>query len=84
VRSILRGMTLLEDVRVLRPGDAGWDEARRPWNLSVDQRPAAVVEATSPEDVQAVLRSGMRVAPQATGHGSELLPDLEGAVLLKT
>ena len=77
-------MTLLEDVRVLRPGDAGWDEARRPWNLSVDQRPAAVVEATSPEDVQAVLRSGMRVAPQATGHGSELLPDLEGAVLLKT
>ena len=55
-----------------------------PGTSSVDQRPAAVVEAAGVEDVQAVLRSGMRVAPQATGHGSELLPDLEGAVLLKT
>src|SRR3954471_14243661 len=70
--------------RVVLPDDAGWDEARRSWNLSVDQHPAAVVEAAGAEDVQAVLRSGLRVAPQATGHGSEALPDLEGAVLLKT
>jgi FAD/FMN-containing dehydrogenase len=82
-RPILDGMTLLTDGAV-RPGDPGWDEARRGWNLAVDQRPAAVVEAASVEDVQAVLRSGARVAPQATGHGSELLPDLDGAVLLKT
>ena len=27
---------------VYGPGDAGWDEARRAWNLAVDQRPAAV------------------------------------------
>jgi FAD/FMN-containing dehydrogenase len=92
-RPILDGMTtrhiearLLDGVRgrVVLPDDAGWDEARRSWNLSVDQRPAAVVEAAGAEDVQAVLRSGLRVAPQATGHGSEGLPDLEGAVLLKT
>jgi FAD/FMN-containing dehydrogenase len=77
---------LLDGVRgrVVLPDDAGWDEARRSWNLAVDQRPAAVVEAAGPEDVQAVLRAGLRVAPQATGHGSEALPDLEGAVLLKT
>ncbi len=77
---------LLDGVRgrVVLPDDAGWDEARRSWNLSVDQRPAAVVEAASAEDVQTVLRSGLRVAPQATGHGSEGLPDLEGTVLLKT
>jgi FAD/FMN-containing dehydrogenase len=77
---------LLDGVRgrVVLPDDAGWDEARRSWNLSVDQRPAAVVEAAGAEDVQAVLRSGLRVAPQATGQGSEGLPDLEGAVLLKT
>ncbi len=68
----------------VRPGDPDWDEARRSWNLAIDQRPAAVVEAASVEDVQAVLRSGARVAPQATGHGSELLPELEDAVLLKT
>ena len=77
---------LLDGVRgrVVLPDDAGWDEARRSWNLSVDQRPAAVVEAAGAEDVQAVLRSGLRVAPQATGHGSEGLPDLDGVVLLKT
>jgi FAD/FMN-containing dehydrogenase len=70
--------------RVVVPDDAGWDEARRGWNLAVDQRPAAVVEAAGAEDVQVVLRSGLRVAPQATGHGSEGMPDLDGAVLLKT
>src|SRR5918998_1554869 len=77
---------LLDGVRgrVVLPDDAGWDDARRGWNLSVDQRPAAVVEAAGPEDVQAVLRAGLRVAPQSTGHGSELLPDLDGVVLLKT
>jgi hypothetical protein len=64
--------------------DPRWDEARRCWNLAVDQRPDAVVVATCAEDVQAVLRSGARGAPQATGHGSELLPGLDGVVLLKT
>jgi FAD/FMN-containing dehydrogenase len=73
---------------VTLPGDPGWDAARRSWNLSVDQRPAAVVEAAGVADVQAVVRlagrDGFRVAPQATGHGSEALGPLDGAVLLKT
>src|SRR5262249_57105244 len=66
------------------PTDPGWDEARRSWNLAVDQRPAAVVEAAGPADIAALLRAGLRVAPQATGHGSELLGPLDDAVLLKT
>ena len=74
--------------RLTLPGDSGWDAARRAWNLSVDQRPAAVVEAASAEDVQAVVRAavggGLRVAPQATGHGAEALGPLDDAVLLKT
>jgi FAD/FMN-containing dehydrogenase len=74
--------------RVVLPDDPTWDGARRSWNLSVDQRPAAVVEAAGVEDVQAVVRLaarfGLRVAPQATGHGSEALGPLDGAVLLKT
>jgi FAD/FMN-containing dehydrogenase len=74
--------------RVTLPSDPGWDDARRSWNLSVDQHPAAVVEAAGPEDVQAVVQSaareGLRVAPQATGHGSEPLGPLDGAMLLKT
>ena len=70
------------------PGDEGWDEARSCWNLSVDQRPAGVVAATGPEDVQAAVqfaaRAGLRIAPQSTGHGSEVLGALEGSLLLKT
>src|SRR5689334_18247071 len=33
--------------RVLLPGDAGFDAARRPWNLAVEQPVAAVVEAAA-------------------------------------
>jgi FAD binding domain len=74
--------------RVTLPGEPGWDAARRSWNLSVDQNPAAVVEPATPEDVEAVIRfaaeNGLRVAPQSTGHGSESLPPLDGALLMKT
>jgi len=74
--------------RVVLPTHAGWDEARQGWNLAVDQRPAAVVEAADAEDVHAVVRiatqTGLRVAPQSTGHGAEALGPLDGALLLKT
>src|SRR3954468_19265621 len=74
--------------RVVLPDDPAWDDARTPWNLSVDQRPAVVAEAADAADVQAVVAAaraaGLRVAPQATGHGSEALGPLDGAVLLKT
>lgn len=70
------------------PADDGWDRARSSWNLAVDQRPAAIVEAAGPEDVQAAVqfaaRGGLRIAPQSTGHGSELLGPLDDALLLKT
>ncbi|HET6507581.1 MAG TPA: FAD-binding protein [Baekduia sp.] len=78
------------DGRLALPGDAAYDDARRGWNLAVDQRPAAVAHAASAVDVQAVVRHAravdLRVAPQATGHGSEALDldALRGAILLKT
>ena len=60
--------------RVVGPQDSGWDEAPRAWNLSVDQRPAAVAMPESPEDVVAVIEvareHGLRVAPQGTGHSA--------------
>lgn len=84
----------LEDLRselsgmLTGPNDPDWDSARGCWNLSVDQRPVAVVAAAGTEDVQAAVRfaaqNGLRVAPQSTGHGAEPLPSLEGALLLKT
>src|SRR5687768_5404544 len=41
---------------VVTPGDASWDDARRAWNLALDQRPELVVQAESAEDVAAVVR----------------------------
>jgi len=62
------------------PGDPGYDAARSPWNLAVDQRPAAVAVPRSVEEVSAVVRaaaaSGLRVAPQSTGHGAGPLSDI--------
>jgi FAD/FMN-containing dehydrogenase len=72
--------------RVVGPEDPGWDEARRPWNLSVDQHPAAVAMPESTQDVVAVVHiareRGLRVAPQGTGHGAQSRASLEGSVLV--
>ena len=69
-------------------GDGGYDEARRAWDLVVDQRPAVVVYAESAVDVVRAVRfarsQGMRIAPQSTGHGAGPVESLEGAMLLKT
>ena len=76
------------DGRLIDPEDPQWDEARLAWNLSVDQRPAAVALPESADDVIAVVRTarehGLRVAPQGTGHGASSTGSLEDAVLLKT
>src|SRR5262245_17712014 len=74
--------------RLVVPGDDDWDRARGCWNTACDLRPVAVVEAASAGDVVATVRAarraGLRVAPQATGHGAEALGALDGTVLLKT
>jgi FAD/FMN-containing dehydrogenase len=74
--------------RVVLPGDARYDDARTPWNLAVDQRPAAVALPRTVEEVSRVIRAaaaqGLRVAPQSTGHGAAPLAGrLDGAVLLR-
>ncbi|MGZ4638646.1 MAG: FAD-binding oxidoreductase [Actinomycetes bacterium] len=73
---------------VHRRGDAGYDDARVPWNVAVDQRPAAVAYPASPaevaEVVRAARRAGLRVAPQGTGHNAGPLGALEDVVLLRT
>jgi len=72
--------------RVVGPQDARWDEARRAWNLAVDQRPAAVAMPQSPDDVVAVIEvareHGLRVAPQGTGHSAAPRASLERSVLV--
>jgi FAD/FMN-containing dehydrogenase len=72
---------------LVHPHDPGWDEVRRAWNLAVDQQPAAVALPESVEDVIAVVRwarsRGLRIAPQATGHGAGAMGSLAHTVLVK-
>ena len=78
----------LLDGDAVAPGDVDWDEARLAWNLTVDQRPAAVVLPESAADVAATVAfakaHGLRVAPQGTGHGASAIGDMSDTILLKT
>ena len=73
---------------VVLPKDVRFDEARRAWNLAIDQRPAAVAFPESPHDVTAAVlfarEFGLRVAAQGTGHGAGPLGSLDDTILLKT
>jgi FAD/FMN-containing dehydrogenase len=85
VRSTLR-TAASSDVLVF-PTDPGWDEARRAWNLAVDQRPAVVALPESVEDVVAAVdyarTLGLRIAVQGTGHGAPGR-SLDGTMLVNT
>jgi hypothetical protein len=79
LRTLVRG-------RVLLPGDDDFDQARRPWNLAVEQAVPVVVEAADAADVAAVVRfagaRGLAVSAQPNGHGAT--SSVDGAILLRT
>src|SRR4051812_15377630 len=58
--------------RVVRPGDADYDDARAIWNAMHDKRPALVVKPESPQDVAAAIRhardNDLAIAVRAGGH----------------
>ena len=70
------------------PGDAGYDEARTPFNPAVDQRPAAIAYPESAADVSALVTSaraaGLRVAVQGGAHNAGPQGDLADALLIRT
>ncbi len=71
----MTAQTLADDLPgAILPGDPDWDAARTPWNVAVDQRPAAVTYPRGADDVVAALtaarRHGLRVAVQGTGHSA--------------
>jgi hypothetical protein len=82
-----RSIALL-DGKIVLPEQARFEEARRGWNLAVDQRPAAIALPETAADVAAVVdlarAFGLRVAPQGTGHNAAPLGNLDDTVLLKT
>ncbi len=74
--------------RVLTEGDEAWDASRQTFNLTHDQRPAALVRVANADDVVETVRyaaqRGLRVAPQGTGHNAGPIDGLEDALLLRT
>jgi len=73
------------DGSLIFPGDDGFEDARKPWNLSIEQRPAAVARPAHLDDLRRLLGAardaGLTVAVQPRGHGAG--GDLEGAVLVR-
>src|SRR4051812_16134886 len=71
---------------IVRPGDAGWNDARASFNLLLDQHPAAVALPADAREVAAAVayahRAGLRVAPQGAAHNQGPLGDLGDTLLL--
>jgi len=70
---------------LLLPDDTGYEAARQPWNLAIEQRPDAVATPADVDDLRALLtaarESGVRLAIQPSGHGAS--SSLAGAVLVR-
>src|SRR5215208_1126545 len=91
VETVIQGSTL-ETLRAgLRgtahaPGDEGYDEASRAWNLAAHQQPTLVVVAGGAADGMGAVRfardAGMGVGVMATGHG--VGAPCDGGVLINT
>jgi hypothetical protein len=84
-RKRVRG--LKQSGRLLSIAEAGWDLARRAWNLAVDQHPRHVAFPDTTEDVVALVafaRSrGLKIVPQGTGHGAAPIDRIEDSVLVR-
>lgn len=76
--------------RIHLADDPAYDAARQPWNLVADQRPAAVATPRTVDEVSALVRAaavtGLRIAPQSTGHNAGPLAarGLDDVVVLRT
>ncbi|KJL18446.1 Mitomycin radical oxidase [Microbacterium oxydans] len=70
---------------LLLPEDPGYEAARQPWNLAIEQHPVAVATPADVDDLRALLRaaqeSGMTLAVQPSGHGAS--GALNGAVVVR-
>ena len=59
-------------MEVLRPGEAGYDGARRMWNAMIDRRPAMIIRCQGAEDVVAAVslarHEGLEIGVRCGGH----------------
>jgi FAD/FMN-containing dehydrogenase len=58
--------------RILRPGEPGYDEARRVWNAMIDRRPTLIARCSETADVVAAVtlarREGLEIGVRCGGH----------------
>jgi FAD/FMN-containing dehydrogenase len=71
---------------VLRPGDDGFEEARRVWNFAIDRRPAFIARCRTTADVAAAVRFGVRhdlgMAVRGGGHSIPGHSTCEGGLVV--
>ena len=71
---------------LLRPGDPGYDEARRVWNGTIDRCPAMIARCRTTEEVAAAVEmatsSGLEIAVRAGGHSIPGLSVCEGGLMI--
>ena len=62
----------MPETQFLRPGDAGYDDARQVWNAMVDRRPALIARCRDARDVAVALerarREGLEIGVRCGGH----------------
>jgi FAD/FMN-containing dehydrogenase len=58
---------------LVRPGDAGYDEARAIWNGAIDRRPGLIARCVDPRDVAEAVRFAAEhdlvLSVRGGGHG---------------
>lgn len=79
LRAALEGLAL-------RPGEDGYDEARRLWNADHDRHPAVIVRPRSAADVQAAVRyavaEDLEVAVRGGGHSMAGLSSVDDGLMI--
>jgi FAD/FMN-containing dehydrogenase len=71
---------------LIRPGDRGYDDARKVWNGMFDRRPAAIARAEGTVDVVAVVdyarETGTELAVRGGGHSSAGYSTVDDGIVL--
>lgn len=72
--------------QLLRPGDDGYDTARKVWNGMIDRHPALIARCATASDVMRSVRfgreRGLEVAVRGGGHSASGLAVCEGGLVI--